>query len=108
MCTRAWRRFDEAEKKATEDRMNRLIMPEVERRVNTDPRYADLRRVYTARVAAEFIRQQDAASPTDFHKVINSNDVSSWPLRGENKDWTRESVYQAYVNYPSLKPMPRS
>lgn len=89
--------FDEAETKATEDRMNRLIMPEVERRVNTDPRYADLRRVYTARVAAEFIRQQDAASPTDYHKVINSNDVSSWPLRGEHKDWTREGVYQAYL-----------
>lgn len=89
--------FNEAEKKATEDRMNRLIMPEVERRVNNDPRYAELRRVYTARVAAEFIRQQDAKTPTDYHKVINSNDVSSWPLRGENKDWTRESVYQAYL-----------
>ncbi|MFD4142959.1 hypothetical protein [Streptomyces sp. NPDC058572] len=89
--------FDETQKKWAERQINTLIMPEVERRVNNDPRYADLRRVYTARVAAEFIRQQDAKSPTDYRKIINSNDVSRWPLRGENKDWTRESVYQAYL-----------
>ncbi|MER7625330.1 hypothetical protein [Streptomyces sp. NPDC126503] len=89
--------FDEAEKKWAERQVNTLIMPEVERRVNNDPRYADLRRVYTARVAAEFIRQQDAKSPTDYRSVINSNDVSRWPLRGENKDWTREKTYQAYL-----------
>ncbi|WP_181764145.1 hypothetical protein [Streptomyces albidus (ex Kaewkla and Franco 2022)] len=93
--------FDEAEKEATERRMNRLIMPEVEKQVNTSPRYADLRRVYTARVAAEFIRQQDAKNPTDYHKIINSNDVSAWPLRAPNQDWTREKPYQAYLD--SLK-----
>jgi LPXTG-motif cell wall-anchored protein len=89
--------FDEQQKKWAEQQVNTLIIPEVEKQVNTSPRYADLRRVYTARVAAEFIRQQDAKAPTDYHKVINSNDVTAWPLRGENKDWTREKTYQAYL-----------
>ena len=39
------------------------------------PQYADLRRVYTSRVAAEWIRQQDAKTPTDFRSIINSNNV---------------------------------
>ncbi|MGW8380292.1 hypothetical protein [Streptomyces sp. ODS28] len=89
--------FDEAEKRRTEDKLNTLITPEVEKRVNNDPRYADLRRVYTARVAAEFIRKQDAASPTDYRKIINSNDVSAWPLRAPHQDWTREQVYRTYL-----------
>ncbi|MGH3313780.1 MAG: hypothetical protein ACRDP3_24895 [Streptomyces sp.] len=70
---------------------------EVEKRVNNDPEYADLRRVYTARVAAEWIRQQDAKAPTDYRPIINSDDVSKWPLRGANKDWTRETTYRAYL-----------
>ncbi|MET9517618.1 hypothetical protein [Streptomyces sp. NPDC002994] len=89
--------FDEAEKKWAEQQVNRLIIPEVEKRINNDPAYADLRRVYTARVAAEWIRQQDAKAPTDYRPIINSDDVSKWPLRGANKDWTRESTYQAYL-----------
>ncbi|MFJ6571215.1 hypothetical protein ACIQNU_27755 [Streptomyces sp. NPDC091292] len=93
--------FDETQKKWAEQQVNTLIIPEVEKRINNDPEYADLRRVYTARVAAEWIRQQDAASPTDYHALINSNNVSRWPLRGENKDWTREKTYQAYLK--SLK-----
>ncbi|MFH8517057.1 LPXTG cell wall anchor domain-containing protein [Streptomyces gelaticus] len=76
-------------------------MPLVEDRVNTDPDYADLRAVYTARVAAEYIRQQDAKTPTDFHKTIDSNDVSAWPLRAPNENWTRESVHKRYMD--SLK-----
>ncbi|MEU9113269.1 hypothetical protein AB0D04_16170 [Streptomyces sp. NPDC048483] len=93
--------FNKAQTKATERRMNRLIMPEIEKRVNTLPRYADLRRVYTARVAAEFIRQQDAITPTDYHKLINSNDITATPLRAPNQDWTRQKVYDAYIE--SLK-----
>ncbi|MEU9984719.1 hypothetical protein [Streptomyces sp. NPDC050856] len=93
--------FDETRKKWAERQVNTLIIPEVEKRINSDPKYADLRRVYKSRVAAEWIRQQDAKKPTDYRKVINSNDVTRWPLRGENKDWTRESTYQAYLK--SLK-----
>ncbi|MFE1954855.1 hypothetical protein ACFW9D_30800 [Streptomyces sp. NPDC059524] len=89
--------FNEAQKRWAERQVNRLIIPEVEKRVNNDPEYADLRRVYTARVAAEWIRLQDAKSRTDYHSIIDSGDVSRWPLRGANKDWTRETTYRAYV-----------
>ena len=72
-----------------------MIVPEVKKQINSAPQYADLRRVYTSRVAAEWIRQQDAKKPTDFHKIINSNDVTRWPLRGENKNWDRNDVFQS-------------
>ncbi|MEU5823184.1 hypothetical protein ABZ798_19025 [Streptomyces sp. NPDC047803] len=74
------------------------IQPELERRVNDDPSYADLRRVYSSRVAAEYIRRKDAVEATDFRKIINSNDVSRWPLRDENKNWDKKTVYDKYVD----------
>ncbi|MEU0970423.1 hypothetical protein ABZ357_35310 [Streptomyces sp. NPDC005917] len=87
---------DEAETKAAQRVVDRLIVPAVEKTVNTAPQYADLRRVYTARVAAEYIRQQDARQPTDYHGIINSGDVSRWPLRAPNQNWTREALFQKY------------
>ncbi|WP_438486026.1 hypothetical protein [Streptomyces sp. S186] len=77
--------------------LNREIIPIVEKKVNSDPFYADLRRVYTSRVAAEWIRRQDAKNPTDFHKIIDSNDLKRWPLRGKNKNWDKKTVYDEMV-----------
>ncbi|MGW5201055.1 hypothetical protein [Streptomyces spiralis] len=86
----------EAETRAAQRVIDRMIVPAVEKTINTAPQYADLRRVYTARVAAEYIRQQDAKAPTDYHKIINSGDVSRWPLRAPNQNWTREALFQKY------------
>ncbi len=77
--------------------VDRLIVPEVEKIINTAPQYADLRRIYTSRVAAEWIRQQDAKKPTDFREIINSGDVKRWPLRGENADWDEQEIFDKYV-----------
>ncbi|MFE7407870.1 hypothetical protein [Isoptericola sp. NPDC057559] len=55
--------------------------PLLEERVNADPEYADMRRVYTTRVAAEWIKDRDAKRPGAFHDVIGSGDVSDWPAR---------------------------
>ncbi|GAA5104322.1 LPXTG cell wall anchor domain-containing protein [Haloechinothrix salitolerans] len=87
----------EPEKRLSEESVRRWIMPEVEKRVNNNPEYADLRRVYASRVAAEWVRQQDAKKATDFREIINSNDVSRWPLRGENVDWSKHEVWQRYM-----------
>lgn len=87
----------EPEKRLSEESVRRWIMPEVEKRVNSNPEYADLRRVYASRVAAEWVRQQDAKKATDFREIINSNDVSRWPLRGENADWSKHEVWQQYM-----------
>lgn len=86
-----------AEEKFSEESLRQLVIPEVEKRVNSYPEYADLRRVYSSRVAAEWVRQQDAKKPTDFRKIINSNDVSRWPLRGENAEWDKVEVWQRYM-----------
>ncbi|MFF4230998.1 LPXTG cell wall anchor domain-containing protein [Streptomyces sp. NPDC001820] len=85
----------DAEARAAQVVVDRMIVPEVEKEINTAPQYADLRRVYTSRVAAEWIRQQDAKNPTDYHKIINSDDVSKWPIRGAK--WDKNDVYRKYV-----------
>ena len=89
---------DEATTKAAQRVIDSMIVPAVEKTINTAPQYADLRRVYTARVAAEYIRQQDAKSPTDYHAIINSGDATRWPLRAPNQNWTREALFQKYRN----------
>jgi LPXTG-motif cell wall-anchored protein len=75
--------------------VNTMIIPEVEKQINNDPEYADLRRVYTSRIAAEWVRQQDAKKPTDYHKIIDSNDVSKWPIRGPK--WDKMDVWKEMV-----------
>ncbi|GGT82348.1 MULTISPECIES: LPXTG cell wall anchor domain-containing protein [Streptomyces] len=89
--------FTEAEKRFSEANLRANVMPEVSKRVNNGAKYADLRRVYTSRVAAEYIRQQDAKSPTDFRPIIDSNDVSAWPLRAPNDKWTKQGTYDRYM-----------
>ncbi|WP_330460316.1 hypothetical protein OIB37_27670 [Streptomyces sp. NBC_00820] len=86
----------DAERQQAQAVIDRMIVPAVEKTVNTAPQYADLRRVYTARVAAEWIRLQDAKSPTDYHKVVNSDDVKSWPLRAPNQNWDKDELFQRY------------
>ncbi|MFD9288623.1 hypothetical protein ACFWBV_10005 [Streptomyces sp. NPDC060030] len=86
----------EAERDQAQQVIDRMIVPEVEKTINTAPQYADLRSVYTARVAAEYIRQQDAGSATDYHDVINGNDVSKWPLRAPHQDWDKNELFQEY------------
>jgi len=68
--------------------------PYLEEAVNTDPVYADLRRVYTARVASEWIKERDAKRPGAFHDVIGTGDVSAWPAR---TPWDPQEVYDQYL-----------
>lgn len=70
------------------------MVPLIEQDVNTAPEYADLRRVYTARIAAEWLRQRDAVRPGAFHDVIDSGDVSAWPVR---EGWDPQDVYDAFL-----------
>ncbi|GGU75906.1 hypothetical protein GCM10010211_47320 [Streptomyces albospinus] len=90
-------KIDEAQTRQAETLIKTVIQPELERRVNNDPSYADLRYVYRSRVAAEHVRRADATQPTDFHKIINSNDISKWKLRAPNQNWDKKTVYDKYV-----------
>jgi hypothetical protein len=75
-------------------RLIESMTPLVEEAVNTAPEYADLRRVYTARIAAEWLRQRDAVRPGAFHGIIGSGDVSQWPVR---EGWDPQDVYDAFL-----------
>lgn len=68
--------------------------PLLEERVNTAPEYADLRRVYTSRVAAQWLKERDAERPGVFHDVIGSGDVSQWPAR---TPWDPQDVFDTYL-----------
>ncbi|WP_327313204.1 hypothetical protein [Streptomyces sp. NBC_01235] len=87
---------DAAQTKAAQTVIDSMIVPAVEKTINTAPQYADLRRVYTSRVAAEWIRRQDAAKATDFRKIIDSDDVKQWPLRAPHQNWDKNELFKKY------------
>lgn len=67
------------------------ILPKVEDAVNHSPDFADLRRVYLARVAAEWYRQRHTGALAD---MIDKGDVSRWPAL---QQWSPRDVFNAYV-----------
>ncbi|MEW2398660.1 LPXTG cell wall anchor domain-containing protein [Streptomyces sp. NPDC046862] len=73
-----------------------LVVPDIEKKINTAPQYADLRRVYSARVAAEYVREQDQQQATQYRSIINSDNVAKWPLRGANSTWTPRQTWKEY------------
>jgi hypothetical protein len=67
------------------------ILPKVEDAVNHSPDFAELRRVYLSRVAAEWYRQRHTGVLAN---MIDSGDVSRWPAL---KKWSSRDVFDAYV-----------
>ncbi|MEV4947665.1 LPXTG cell wall anchor domain-containing protein [Streptomyces sp. NPDC053755] len=86
----------EAETRQSDRVLDRYITPIVSDKVNNGGYYADLRRVYTARVAAEWVRQNAADMPAEYRKIIGSNDVTRWPLRAPHREWTGKQVWDRY------------
>ncbi|MFB9434611.1 LPXTG cell wall anchor domain-containing protein [Streptomyces showdoensis] len=84
----------EAEIQHNQRLVERLLVPIVEKKIAEGPAYADLRRVYASRVAAEWVKQQDAKKPGEFHRIIGSDDASRWPIRGAKWD-----SYEVWKNY---------
>jgi restriction endonuclease fold toxin 5 of polymorphic toxin system len=72
-----------------------LLLPEMERVVNEGPEYADLRRVYLSRVAAEWYRQVSMQQDTQFGNLIGQGIVGPWELRD---DWKPREVFDEYVS----------
>ncbi|MGN9913837.1 hypothetical protein ACTMTJ_40515 [Phytohabitans sp. LJ34] len=71
-----------------------VVLPELQKAVNEAPEYADLRRVYASRVAAEWYRERSAKKPTAYGHLIDSGDVSAWPLR---ERWTPKDTWNRFV-----------
>jgi len=70
------------------------ILPLLEKAVNTAPEYADLRRVYTSRVAAEWYRQRSQKKTTAYGDLVDSGDASAWPSR---VTWDPKEVFARFV-----------
>ncbi|MEU8687444.1 hypothetical protein [Streptomyces sp. NPDC048665] len=87
----------DAQEKTGEALVRQYVIPDVEQKVSSTADFADLRRVYSARVAAEYVRQQDAQSPSDYHSVINSGNIGAWPLRAPNQHWTPKQTWDDYM-----------
>ena len=84
---------------ATEERKEamwrRTILPKLIEGVNTKPEYAALRRVYLARVAAEWFRVRQGERPTSLSKVIGSNNIDPWAMP---PGWGPLDVYNPYLH----------
>ncbi|MEV0671706.1 hypothetical protein [Mycobacterium sp. NPDC050441] len=77
-----------------------MIMPAVVEAINHDPEFADLRRVYASRIAAEWYRKRNAEKPTQYADVIDSGNVSAWTV-----PWNSREVFDRYVySYTHAKP----
>ncbi|WP_148083568.1 hypothetical protein [Micromonospora sp. Llam0] len=84
----------EADTKRNETLFRALILPQVEEAVNNAPEYADLRRVYVSRVAAEWYRERSATKRTAYSDLIDQGNVDDWTAR---EPWSPIEVWQRYV-----------
>jgi hypothetical protein len=87
-------RQDEAGQQQYDDIYRALILPRLREAVNQAPEYAELRRVYLSRVAAEWYRKRSAQTTTTFADMIDSGDVHAWPAR---QRWSPREAFDQYV-----------
>ncbi|TVT41039.1 hypothetical protein FNH05_23080 [Amycolatopsis rhizosphaerae] len=87
-------RQDRATTQHNEQVYKTTILPQVQDAVNHAPEYADLRRVYASRVAAEWFRQRSATKHTAYSDLIGKGDISRWRSR---EPWTPRQVFDQYV-----------
>ncbi|MFK4596570.1 hypothetical protein [Streptomyces pristinaespiralis] len=84
--------------KATEDHNEQhfrgLILTELKKAINTAPEYAELRRVYLSRVAAEWYRDLSRGKDTTYGDLIDTGDVDDWRLIG---DWKPTDTFDRFV-----------
>jgi hypothetical protein len=71
-----------------------LILPEIQRAVNEAPEYADLRRVYLSRVAAEWYRQRSLQHATTYQDLVDGGDIDPWTSK---QPWSPRDVFDRYV-----------
>ncbi|HEX5253268.1 MAG TPA: hypothetical protein VFW69_05250 [Mycobacterium sp.] len=70
-----------------------MIMPALIDAVNHNPDFADLRRVYTSRVAAEWYRKRNANKPTQYAKLIDSGNIDDLTVA-----WDPRAVWERYLD----------
>jgi hypothetical protein len=71
-----------------------LILPKVIKAVNTAPEYAELRRIYLSRVAAEWYRKLSERENTTYAEMIDKGDISAYTTQ---HDWKPIDTFNQYV-----------
>lgn len=71
----------------------KLIVPELEKMVNTAPQFLPLRRVYMSRVAAQWVRQ-DVGRDTVLGRLVNSGNIEHWRAQPA---WSPITIWEKYL-----------
>ncbi|MEU3461212.1 hypothetical protein ABZ721_14845 [Streptomyces sp. NPDC006733] len=87
-------RQDAATEEYNEQVYRDLVLPKLKQAINTGPDYADLRRVYLARVAAEWYRNLSRTRHTTYGALIDREDVRAWPTK---TTWKPTDTFDAFV-----------
>jgi hypothetical protein len=85
---------DPATEVRKDELFNTLILPKVEEAVNTAPEYAELRRVYMSRVAAEWLRARSAKQRTVVSPIIDSGKIGPWV---SETPWNPREVFDRFL-----------
>ncbi|MFF3340149.1 hypothetical protein [Streptomyces flavidovirens] len=88
-------RTDKATEERNEDLFRTLILPKLRHAINYAPEYAELRRVYLARVAAEWYRGLSQSKDTAYGDLVDKGDVTDWQTE---TDWKPTDTFDRYVD----------
>ncbi|MEV4680961.1 hypothetical protein [Streptomyces kurssanovii] len=88
-------RQDKATEDHNEQHFRGLILPELKKAINTAPEYAELRRVYLARVAAEWYRDLSRSKDTTYGDLIDTGDIDNWRSDGR---WKPTDTFDRFVD----------
>lgn len=84
---------------ATEDHneelFRSLILPKLKHAINSAPEYAALRRVYLARVAAQWYRELSQDKQTTYGSLVDSGNIGAWATNGA---WKPKETFDRYVD----------
>jgi len=78
-----------------EELFQALILPQLEQAVNEAPEYADLRRIYLSRIAAEWYRERSAQERTPFAGLVDRANITPWVSQ---EPWSPRDVFDRYVD----------
>ncbi|MCZ4604972.1 hypothetical protein O3S80_14720 [Streptomyces sp. Lzd4kr] len=87
-------RQDQATEEHNERLERTLILPRLRKAINTAPEYAALRRVYLARVAAEWYRDLSSTKDTAYGELMNSGDITDWRIADS---WKPRDTFDKFV-----------
>ncbi|WP_435172369.1 hypothetical protein [Actinacidiphila sp. bgisy145] len=86
---------DKATQTHNEQLFHSLVLPKLKKEINTAPAYADLRRVYLARVAAEWYRELSSERETSYGSLVDRGDISPWTTA---TGWKPTDTFHDYVD----------